>query len=87
MATRGRPKINKSLEDLENDRIKRNEYQKNYHKKRCETDPEYAEKYRLQLNIRTKRYKEKNKEVLKMKRDEITMKAKLYDEMMKNMSV
>lgn len=84
---RGRPKKIKTEEDLEQDRIKRNEYQNNYHKQRCERDPEYAENYRLKLNQRVKRYAERNKEKIKVMHQEIYKKSKLYDEIVKNMSL
>lgn len=84
---RGRPKIVKTEEDLEQDRIKRNLYHKNYHIERCEKDPEYAENYRLRLNQRVKKYAQKNREKINMYQQEIYRKAKLYDEMVKNMSL
>ena len=84
---RGRPKNNKTPEELEEYKKKRNEYQIKYHKERCERDPEYAENYRIKLNLRTKRYAERNKEEIKMKREEILRKSKLYDEMLKNVSL
>ena len=84
---RGRPKKIKTPEELDEDRKKRNEYHNTYHKQRCERDPEYAENYRLKLNLRTKRYAERNKEKNKMKREEILKKSKLYDEMVKNVSL
>ena len=84
---RGRPKKIKSAEDLEEDRKKKNEYQNRYHKERCERDPEYAENYRLKLNQRTKRYAQRNKEKIKMIYQEIYRKSKLYDEIVKNMSL
>jgi len=83
---RGRPKKIKSAEDLEEDRKKKNEYQNKYHKERCERDPEYAENYRLKLNQRIKRYAERNKEKIKVMREELIRKSKLYDEIVKNMS-
>ena len=85
--TRGRPKKIKTPEELEQDRIKRNDYQNKYHKARCERDPEYAENYRLKLNQRTKRYAERNKEKIKLYNQELLRKSKLYDEIVKNMSV
>ena len=85
--TRGRPKKIKKPEELEQDRIKRNDYQNKYHKARCEKDPEYAENYRLKLNQRTKRYAERNKEKYKLIKEELLRKSKLYDEIVKNMSV
>ena len=85
--TRGRPKKYKTPEDLEKDRIKRNQYQVNYHKTRSEIDPVYAENYRLRMNERTKRYAERNKEKNKLKNQELVMKSKLYDELVKNISV
>lgn len=85
--TRGRPKKIKTPEELEQDRIKRNEYHNKYHKERCERDPEYAENYRLKLNQRTKRYAERNKEKIKLYNQELVRKSKLYDEIVKNMSV
>jgi len=83
---RGRPKKNKTPEELEEDRKKKNEYQNRYHKERCERDPEYAENYRLKLNERIKRYAQRNKEKIKMIHQEIYRKSKLYDEIVKNMS-
>ena len=85
--TRGRPKKYKTPEDLEKDRIKRNEYHNNYHKTRCEIDPVYAENYRLKMNERIKRYAERNKEKIKLKNQELVRKSKLYDEIVENMSV
>jgi hypothetical protein len=85
--TRGRPKKIKTPEELEQDRIKRNEYHNKYHKERCDRDPEYAENYRLKLNQRTKRYAERNKEKYKLIKEELVRKSKLYDEIVKNMSV
>ena len=84
---RGRPKKIKTPEELEEDRKKKNEYQNKYHKERCERDPEYAENYRIKLNQRTKRYAERNKENFKMMREELIRKSKLYDEIVKNMSL
>ena len=84
---RGRPKKIKSAEDLEEDRKKKNEYQNKYHKERCERDPEYAENYRLKLNERTKRYAQRNKEKNELIHQEIYRKSKLYDEIVKNMSL
>jgi len=83
---RERPKKNKTPEELEEDRKKKNEYQNRYHKERCERDPEYAENYRLKLNERIKRYAQRNKEKIKMIHQEIYRKSKLYDEIVKNMS-
>ena len=84
---RGRPKKIKTPEELDEDRKKRNEYHNTYHKQRCERDPEYAENYRLKLNLRIKRYAERNKEKFKMMREELIRKSKLYDEIVKNMSL
>ena len=80
----GRAKKIKTPEQLEEDRKKRNDYHNKYHKERCERDPEYAENYRLKLNERTKRYAERNKEKIKMMREELIRKSKLYDELVKN---
>jgi len=85
--TRGRPKKIKTPEELEQDRIKRNEYYNKYHKDRCERDPVYKENYRLKLNQRIKRYAERNKEKFKLEREELLMKSKLYDEMLTKMSL
>ena len=85
--TRGRPKKIKTPEELEQDRIKRNEYYNKYHKDRCERDPVYKENYRLKLNQRIKRYAERNKEKFKLEREELLMKSKLYDEMLIKMSL
>lgn len=84
---RGRPKKVKTPEEIEQDRIKYNEYSNNYQKQRIKNDPAFAEKYRAQLNVRCKRYAEKNKEILKQKRDETVRKSKLYDELIRNSSV
>ena len=84
---RGRPKKVKTDEELEEDRKKKNQYQNKYHKERCERDPEYAQNYRLKLNQRVKRYAERNKEKINMYHKEIYKKSKLYDEMVKNMSL
>lgn len=84
---RGRPKKIKTPEELEEDRKKKNEYQNKYHKERCERDPEYAENYRLKLNERTKRYAQRNREKMKLIHQEIYRKSKLYDEIVKNMSL
>ena len=84
--TRGRPKKNKTPEEIEQERLKKNDYHKNYHKMRSERDPEYAEKTRIQIKDRVKRYSENNKETIKMKRDEIVRKSKLYDEVIKSMT-
>ena len=83
---RGRPKKIKTVEELEEDRLKKNNYHNNYHKNRCEKDAEYAQKTRNQNNARVKRYTDKNKETIKMKRDEIVRKSELYDEVLKSMS-
>ena len=53
---------------------------------RKQRDQEYAEKSRRQINDRVKRYCENNKEIIKMKRDEILRKSKLYDEIIKSMT-
>lgn len=82
---RGRPKKYKTPEEIEDDKNKHREYYRNYYKERSARDPEFAEKYRTQLNIRTKRYAEKNKERLKKERDEMVLKSKLYDEIMLNL--
>ena len=84
--TRGRPKKNKTPEEIEQDRLKKNDYHNNYHKMRKQRDLEYAEKSRRQINDRVKRYCENNKEIIKMKRDEISRKSKLYDEIIKSMT-
>ena len=84
--TRGRPKKNKTPEEIEQDRLKKNDYHNNYHKMRKQRDQEYAEKSRRQINDRVKRYCENNKEIIKMKRDEILRKSKLYDEVIKSMT-
>jgi len=84
---RGRPKKVKTDEELEEDRKKKNQYQNKYHKERCERDPEYAQNYRLKLNERTKRYAQRNKEKNKLIHQEIYRKSKLYDEIVKNMSL
>ncbi len=84
--TRGRPKKNKTPEEIEQDRLKKNDYHNNYHKMRKQRDLEYAEKSRRQINDRVKRYCENNKEIIKMKRDEILRKSKLYDEVIKSMT-
>ena len=84
--TRGRPKKNKTPEEIEQDRLKKNDYHNNYHKMRKQRDLEYAEKSRRQINDRVKRYCENNKEIIKMKRDEILRKSKLYDEIIKSMT-
>jgi|DEB0MinimDraft_6_1074348.scaffolds.fasta_scaffold02882_5 hypothetical protein len=88
---RGRPKKVKTAEDLEEDRKKKNEYQNKYHKERCERDKEYAENYRLKLNQRTRNYAKRNREKMNMYHNlyqqEIYRKSKLYDEIMKNMSL
>ena len=83
---RGRPKKIKTPEELEEDRKKKNDYHNNYHKMRKQRDQEYAEKSRRQINDRVKRYCENNKEIIKMKRDEILRKSKLYDEIIKSMT-
>ena len=85
--TRGRPKKVKTPEEIEQDRIKYNEYQKNYLKQRIENDPEFAEKSRIQHRIRSRRYVEKNRDRLKQERDELVRKSKLFDEIVKNLSV
>ena len=84
--TRGRPKKIKTPEEIEQDRLKKNDYHNNYHKMRKQRDQEYAEKSRRQINDRVKRYCENNKEIIKMKRDEILRKSKLYDEIIKSMT-
>ena len=84
---RGRPKKVKTPEEIEQDRIKYNEYQKNYLKQRIENDPEFAEKSRIQHRIRSRRYVEKNRDRLKQERDELVRKSKLFDEIVKNLSV
>ena len=66
--------------------LKKNDYHNNYHKMRKQRDLEYAEKSRRQINDRVKRYCENNKEIIKMKRDEILRKSKLYDEVIKSMT-
>lgn len=83
---RGRPKKIKTPEEIEQDKIKHRDYYRNYYKERSQRDPEYAERYRQQLNVRSKRYHENHKEKLKQQRDEITRKAKLYDEIVKTIS-
>ena len=83
---RGRPKKNKTPEEIEQHRLKKNDYHNNYHKMRKQRDQEYAEKSRRQINDRVKRYCENNKEIIKMKRDEILRKSKLYDEIIKSMT-
>ena len=82
----GRAKKVKTEEELEQDRLKRNEYHNKYHRERCERDPEYAENYRLKLNQRTKRYAERNKEKIRLIHQEYHRKAKLYDELVKKMN-
>ena len=47
-------------------------------------DEIYVDKCRMQTKERVKRYTEKNKDLLKIKRDEIVKKAKLYDEIVKS---
>ena len=69
---RRRPKKNKTPEEIEQDRLKKNDYHNNYHKMRKQRDQEYAER---------------NKEKNKIKREEILRKSKLYDEMLKNVSL
>mgnify|MGYP003640463081 CR=1 FL=1 len=82
--TRGRPKKIKTPEEIEEDRLKKNNYHSNYHKMRCLNDEIYVDKCRMQTKERVKRYTEKNKDLLKIKRDEIVKKAKLYDEIVKS---
>ena len=84
--TRGGPKKIKTPEEIEQDRLKKNDYHNNYHKMRKQRDQEYAEKSRRQINDRVKTYCENNKEIIKMKRDEILRKSKLYDEVIKSMT-
>ena len=78
---KGRPKKIKTPEEIEQDRIKHREYYRNYYKERLEKDPEFAERYRQQLNVRTKRYYHKHKEELKSKYEDMLKKCKLYDEL------
>lgn len=84
---RGRPKKIKTPEEIEQEKQKHREYYRNYYKERIERDPEYAERYRTQINIRTKRYAEKNKERLKQERDEMLKKSKLYDELIAKLKI
>ena len=79
--TRGRPKKIKTPEEIEEDRKKHREYYRNYYKERLVKDPEFAERYKQQLNVRTKRYYHKDKEELKSKYEDMLKKCKLYDEL------
>ena len=85
--TRGRPKKVKTPEEIEQDKQKHREYYRNYYKERSAKDPEYAERYRTQLNVRTKRYAQRNRDRLKQEHEELVRKSKLFDEIVKNLSV
>jgi hypothetical protein len=84
---RGRPKKIKTPEEIEHDKQKHREYYRNYYKERSAKDPEFAEKYRSQLLVRTKRYYNNHKEEFKSKYEDMVRKSKLYDELVKNLSV
>jgi len=57
--TRGRPKKIKTPEEIEQDRIKHNEYFRNYYKERSAKDPEFLEHTRkLSREHKAKRFAE-----------------------------
>jgi len=82
---RGRPKVIKTEEEIQEQKRKQkerhNEYHRNYYKQRSLIDPEYKERYRQQLNERTKRYYHRTKDKNKEEKEELIQKAKLYDEL------
>lgn len=82
---RGRPKKIKTEEEINQEKEKKREYHRNYYKERSLIDPEYAERYKKQVNIRTKRFYHNNKERLFNEKEELLRKSKLYDELVANL--